>query len=184
MARARSNAFDVDREEVDHADDAQPLSTILPPTPVESSAASARGAAADDEPRGRGGRPRGRRRRQITLVPAKVPQSLYHQAAPLVKGVGRPSWGQLVAWTCRDQRDAVVRHIESLVTAWEEDRRGGPAGVANKVAEGSSQVTARMTDTELGWFLAVLEEVPEATRTEGVIAALGVALENAEGDPL
>lgn len=184
MARARSNAFDEEREELDQAD-VQPLSSLLGGGPKRDVSSPAQpSASADQEPRGRGGRPRGNRRRQITQVPARVPQSLYRAAAPLTKGVGCPSWGQLVAWTCRDHRQDVAAATQQMVQEWEDARDRGPAGVANQVAEGTSQVTARVTQAELEWLLAVLRDVPDATRTEVVIASLRVAVESEAGEPL
>ena len=71
-----------------------------------------------------------------------------------------------------------------MVQEWEDARDRGPAGVANQVAEGTSQVTARVTQAELEWLLAVLRDVPNATRTEVVIASLRVAVESEAGEPL
>lgn len=129
-------------------------------------------------PRGTGGRAPTAEQSEdgITKVPARVPADLYAAAQPLVKGVGKPSWGQLVAWTCQDHKDEVVATI--LEQAQESARR--PRG-QNQQGTAGLQVTARLLDkTEL----PALEEVVKAaaqradrkvTRTMVLIAALTVA---------
>ena len=128
-------------------------------------------------PRGVGGRPRltsaaGR----ITAVPARVPGPLYDAALPLVKGVGRPSWGQLVAWTCQDHPEGVRAEITALAEAVVQPRRlRGP----NREGEASMQVTARFLPAELAVFDSARDGVEHGdvviTRTMVVIAALTVA---------
>lgn len=133
-------------------------------------------------PRGTGGRAPAAEQPEdgITKVPARVPADIYAAAQPLVKGVGKPSWGQLVAWTCQDHKDEVVDTI--LEQAKEADRR--PRG-QNQQGTAGLQVTARLLDkTEL----PALEEVSKAaaqradrkvTRTMVLIAALTVATRHA-----
>ncbi|PWJ23354.1 hypothetical protein ATK17_3848 [Branchiibius hedensis] len=130
-------------------------------------------------PRGQGGRPAGSDREPagITVIPARVPASLYSGALDLVKGRGKPSWGQLVSWTCQDHSEAVLGAIAGLVEAAEgprrlrgQNREGGP----------TTQVTARVTDEELEAVEALRASAADraqrdVTRTLVVIGALQVA---------
>lgn len=145
---------------------------------------------ASSKPRGSGGRPAGQRTKdtpasepkpeakadsKITRIPARVPGNLYDRALPLVKGIGRPSWGQLVSWTCQDHRGAVVAAI--VAHAAEEGRR--PRGQGT-VGTAGNQVTARLYPNELAPIDQVMTEASrkvdqKVTRTMIVLAALEVA---------
>jgi hypothetical protein len=150
------------------------------------------------KPRGTGGRPAGTRTKDtstsenkpetkpesqptvtITRIPARVPGELYELALPLVKGLGMPSWGQLVSWTCADHRADVVASI--IANARAESRRPRGQGV---VGTAGNQVTARLYPDELAPLEAVVKEAKgkldqKVTRTMVVLAALEVATANA-----
>jgi hypothetical protein len=115
----------------------------------------------------------------ITRIPARVPGELYELALPLVKGLGMPSWGQLVSWTCADHRSDVVASI--VANARAEARRPRGQGV---VGTAGNQVTARLYPEELAPLEAVVKEAKgkidhKVTRTMVVLAALEVATANA-----
>lgn len=206
---ARKPAFDLDRDvQADAPAEPTPPAPLLPkldddlpplgpatgtkpsasrPAPAEPASRPERAEPTGGEtkaarPRGTGGRAPAAEQAEdgITKVPARVPADLYAAAQPLVKGVGKPSWGQLVAWTCQDHKDEVVATI--LEQAKEADRR--PRG-QNQQGTAGLQVTARLLDkTEL----PALEEVSKSaaqradrkvTRTMVLIAALTVATRHA-----
>lgn len=115
----------------------------------------------------------------ITRIPARVPGELYELALPLVKGLGMPSWGQLVSWTCADHRADVVASI--VANARAESRRPRGQGV---VGTAGNQVTARLYPDELAPLEAVMKDAKskidqKVTRTMVVLAALEVATANA-----
>ena len=189
--------------------DLPPLPSGPPPTPSRTTTAATpaqkqnqpapepdideqgRGAG---KPRGAGGRPAGSRTKDaaagettpeksptatITRIPARVPGELYELALPLVKGIGKPSWGQLVSWTCADHRGEVVASI--VASARAEARRPRGQGV---VGTAGNQVTARLYPEELAPIDAVMKEAKgkidhKVTRTMVVLGALEVATANA-----
>ena len=128
--------------------------------------------------RGVGGRPeKAKAPVGITAVAVRVPSALYAEASPLVKGPGRPSWGQLVAWTCQDHPAAVREQIEALAGEAAAPRRLRGHGQQGAPAV---QVTARLLPEEL----AVVDEARrvsadlQVTRTLVLIAAITVATES------
>jgi len=133
--------------------------------------------AKSSRPRGVGGRPTAGQEPAdgITKVPARVPAELYAAAQPLVKGVGKPSWGQLIAWTCQDHKDAVVTAVLELARTAGRRPRG-----QNQQGTPGLQVTARLDQTELPAVDEVLKLAAQkadrkVTRTMVVIASLTVA---------
>lgn len=177
-------------------DDLPPL-TVTPPAPQPpaptavsaeraSDVAEENDGTAGEKPksspraRGAGGRPAAGKEPvdTITKVPARVPGDLYTQALPLVKGVGKPSWGQLIAWTCQDHHDAVLAEVLALVADSVGSRRlRGP----NREGAAALQVTARVDALELEAVDDVLKRAQgkaktKVTRTHVVIGALKVAL--------
>lgn len=123
------------------------------------------------------------RRQTITVVPAQVPVELYDKALPLITGIGRPSWGQLVAWTCQDKSTAILAELT------EPDQSGSirrPRG-QNRQGTAGLQVTARLNADEFTAFDQVMQQASRkaetpVTRTQVVIAALTVAT-RAEATP-
>ncbi len=131
------------------------------------------------KPRGVGGRPSSEIREdgRITPVATRIPGRLYEAALPLVKGVGKPSWGQLVAWTCQDHEDGVRAQVDALAKVVSMPRR---LRGQNREGEATMQVTARLLPAELDVLeklRAALDEIvdPQVTRTMVVVAALTVA---------
>jgi len=133
---------------------------------------------APSRPRGTGGRPAASEQpvEAITKVPARVPGELYDAAQPLVKGVGKPSWGQLIAWTCQDHKEEVVAMVLELARTAARRPRG-----QNAQGTPGLQVTARLDRTELPAVdevkkLAGQKAERKVTRTDVLIAALTVAV--------
>jgi len=207
--RARANAFDldrVDRDDVEVTPPAPPLGDLLPkiapqavPTTKTVSVASPPKVTAPLEgvpSRPTGERPRGSGGRastadatsRITATAARIPVDLYDRAEVLVKGRGRPSWGQLIAWTCSTRSDDVVaevlvllRPIEGVLVPRGQNKRGVAA----------TQITARFTTREQAAFehtraqahraVQSAPELPdEVTATAVVTAALTVAARHDE----
>lgn len=168
-----------------------PAVTMLtsPPRTVPSPSAPPLGDGADGapgaEPRGVGGRPAraGAPTSRITSTAARVPIDLYDSAEDLVKGRGKPSWGQLIAWTCTTRQQDVVNEV---LTQAEPAPGLVPRG-QNKRGTASTQITARFTPEEHAIFTRTRElaqttvdaaEHPvegPITATLVVIAALRVA---------
>lgn len=200
--RARSNAFDVNRTDRDEPVSAPtPIGRILAPVvpseraeapltespvtpkPRVSTAPASLGGVT--RPRGSGGRAAATRTR-ITATAARVPIPLYAAAEELVKGPGRPSWGQLVAATCLSQRDEVVAAVIQQLRR--EEGHLSPRG-QNRRAVAGTQVTARFLQNEFDEFCATREEATRAARGSGfdsevtatavVAAALQVAVATA-----
>lgn len=206
--RVRSNAFDVTRTDRDEATAPAPISSLLTRVRDDESADAAQDGAAEqpqpavlapapmprpvrevkrsdgtatpDRPRGVGGRP-ARATGRITATAARVPVELYEVVEPLVKGPGRPSWGQLVAWTCQTKQADV---IDGVLAQLRPPEGLVPRG-QNKQARGTTQITARFTIPEHTTFVDTLDAAREAadvealpipaTATAVVIAALEVA---------
>jgi hypothetical protein len=176
-------------------DDLPPLTSAppvtQPPAPAAVPAERALSSTEDNDgtaaekpkssprPRGTGGRPAAGKELvdTITKVPARVPGDLYAEALPLVKGVGKPSWGQLIAWTCQDHHDAVLAEVLALAADSVGSRRlRGP----NREGAAALQVTARVDALELDAVDDILKRAQgkaktKVTRTHVVIGALKVA---------
>lgn len=165
------------------ATSSSPLRTVPDlPAPAEDEGSS---LTPVDEPRGVGGRPplakAGTSR--ITTTAARVPIELYDNAEDLVKGRGKPSWGQLIAWTCTTRQEDVVKEVLTLT----EPAPGLVPRGQNKRGTASTQITARFTPDEHATFTRTRELAQTAVETaehpvEGpvtatlvVIAALQVA---------
>lgn len=151
----------------------------LAPTQPKQVAPTPASPRLESTARGRGGRPPGERRgpARITPVPARVPTALYTAALELVKGRAKPSWGQLVSWTCQDDPTAVAAGVAALLEA-----AAGPRQLRGQNREGgpTTQVTARVTTDELAAIDAVRGQASNSdgapvSRTMVIIAALEVA---------
>lgn len=203
--RVGKDVFDVNRKAlIDQPSQAlmPPLSGLLPkvidgppPLPVSEAASESMGAKAlvrvapdrpegshghpSPKPRGVGGRPSPEMREEgrITPVATRIPGPLYEAALPLVKGVGKPSWGQLIAWTCQDHEREVRSEVDAIAKVVSMPRR---LRGQNREGEATMQVTARLLPAELDVLdklRAALDEIgdPQVTRTMVVVAALTVA---------
>lgn len=196
--RAAKNVFDLNRDIGADAPTEPPesLSGLLPrvedlpplpargapprPVPARPSTepeGSERARAA--KPRGTGGRPAAGKEPTggITKVPARVPADLYAEALPLVKGVAKPSWGQLIAWTCEDHPDEVREQIIALARQGAGTRR---LRGQNRRGTAGLQVTARLDAAELEAVDGMLKSAQakaegRVNRTLVVLAALTVA---------
>lgn len=184
--RTRANVFDVTRTDRDEPAP-PPIGRILtpvvpttdpppipePPTlgtavsrtvPTQSARPAAVPTDPTRRPRGSGGRAAATPSR-ITAKAARVPIPLYEKAEHLVKGPGRPSWGQLVAATCQRSQEEVVDAVLSRAQA--EGDLLAPRG-QNRRAVASTQVTARFTPDELEAFRAVQARATRAVERSGL----------------
>lgn len=122
--------------------------------------------------------------RLVTKRPARIPADLYAAAETLVKGPGKPSWGQLVFWACTTERDAVLERVA---------RQLAPSDpLAPRGANRAGGVTTPIIPQFLGAEIEPVDEIQRAaqadiadvgprpvkvTATAVVIAALRVAVE-------
>lgn len=199
--RARGSAFAADRTDLEDVTTTTPgpppLGELMPKVAKEDAPAgrttgeTARGQSLGDRPRGGGGRPvRTHEKPQgapvpgVSKRPARIPADLYKRAEPLVKGPGKPSWGQLIYWACTTRREAVVRGTVEWV------RPADP--LAPRGANRAGGVTTPIIPQFLGEEIIPVDEVKAAaedalaerlsgrakiTATAVVIAALTVATE-------
>lgn len=131
-------------------------------------------------PRGSGGRASAAGTR-ITATAARIPISLYEAAEDLVKGPGKPSWGQLIAAAREDNHEEIV---QAVIDRLGQDTRGGTPRGQNRRAAATTQITARFSPEEFAPFQAAMSgaaaraerfDGPSVTATAVVTAALGVA---------
>jgi hypothetical protein len=110
------------------------------------------------------------------VVAARIPTQLWDAVidGPL-SGRERPSYAQLITWTCQDQPDDVVRQIRANLAP---DRT--PRG--RRLASPVNTITVRFRHDELAAFDELIERASTAgqrvTRTAGIIAALQVSAES------
>lgn len=197
--RARGSAFAADRTDLDDVTPpppAPPLSGLMPKIAPELAVTLTKAKGASSEPgeraRGVGGRPprveaEGQLppARALTKRPARIPADLYAAAEPLVKGPGRPSWGQLVLWACTSEREAVLEHVVQQLAP-------DPDPLAPRGANRAGGVTTPIIPQFLGSEIEPVDEIQAAaqdqveglgprpvkvTATAVVIAALKVAVE-------
>jgi hypothetical protein len=149
--------------------------------PVE--AAEARTPAERRTPRGSGGRPPASATpptevapNALVVVAARIPSGLWQQVVDrLLSGPERPSYAQLITWTCQDHPKEVIDRLRG--TGNNRTPRG------RRVAMPVNTIAVRFRTDELATFDAVLAEAagsgPTLTRTAGAVAAFEVALKHA-----
>lgn len=195
-----SNAFDPERPDAEESSlrprpqQEQPASMrdLLPPVaaaarpkPVEPAA----DVKASTRPRGNGGRPSPNDGGGVSVIPARVPIDVYGRTSGLVKGEGRPSWGQLVAWVCHTRRTEVASRVVANLKS-SESLTLRPRG-QNVQGAGAQPVAARLMPAEQVAFQAAREEAVRSVVESGVAPASKVtatsiivaALELAAEDP-
>jgi hypothetical protein len=137
--------------------------------------------------RGQGGRPPRRRittrataeTAESTRVPVavRIPRSLYEDInIQLLAGPERPSYGQLVVWTCEDHPDEVAAEVRNA-----RPRPGSRRPRGRRLAADTVQVTLRLTLEERGLLDDIADTLRAThpgliTRTEVATAALRFAL--------
>jgi hypothetical protein len=155
---------------------------VVAPHPVD--AAKSTGAAGDSTQRvvrGTGGRPAGPRvgaNAGPTVVAVRILKPLYDAVVHDLLGtlVERPSYAQIVAWTCEDHCDDVIAELTHAAATAARQPRG------RKLAREGVPLTLRFKPEER----VALEEVirraggdaAKITRTAGVAAALRVAVKH------
>lgn len=162
-----------------------------PPQPGVATSGSTPASAGRREgerrrPRGSGGRPPADTTQASAVAPnalivvaARIPTGLWQQVSDkLLSGRERPSYAQVLTWTCLDHPREVIDRIQ--VAAANQDRT--PRG--RRVAAPVNTITVRFRADELATFDALLSEAggegPAPTRTSGVIAAFEVAVQHAD----
>ena len=111
-----------------------------------------------------------------TVVAVRIPRALYETVVRDLLGalVEKPSYAQIIAWTCQDHPDEVRMELQRQVTA------DGRAPRGRRIASDSVPLTPRFMPAELAVLDEVAAEVADesgkVTRTAAVIAALRVAV--------
>lgn len=111
-----------------------------------------------------------------TVVAVRIPRALYEAVVRDLLGglMEKPSYAQIISWTCQDHPDEVRVELQRQVTA------DGRAPRGRRIASESVPLTPRFQPAELAVLDAVVAEVADAsakvTRTAAVIAALRVAV--------
>jgi hypothetical protein len=111
-----------------------------------------------------------------TVVAVRIPRALYESVVRDLLGalVEKPSYAQIIAWTCQDHPDEVRAELQRQVTA------DGRAPRGRRIASDSVPLTPRFQPAELVVLDEVAAEVADGsgkvTRTAAVIAALRVAV--------
>jgi hypothetical protein len=106
----------------------------------------------------------------------RIPRALYESVVRDLLGalVEKPSYAQIIAWTCQDHPDEVRAELQRQVTA------DGRAPRGRRIASDSVPLTPRFQPAELAMLDEVAAEVADGsgkvTRTAAVIAALRVAV--------
>jgi hypothetical protein len=113
----------------------------------------------------------------VTVVAVRIPKALYDAVVHDLLGglVERPSYAQIIAWTCEDHAEEVVAELTYATTTSARSPRG------RKLASDSVPLTLRFQQlTERASLDDVIRraggEGAKITRTAGVVAALRVAV--------
>lgn len=145
------------------------------------------------QPKGQGGRPLGRSTDARTevepgvgarvAVAVRIPPTLYNDVnTDLLAGPERPSYGQLVLWTCEDYPDDVVAAVRAA-----RPQPGARRPRGHALASEGVQITLRMTTEERDFLDGIADQARPAphakrvTRTEVATAALRLALSRTPG---
>ncbi len=129
--------------------------------------------------RGTGGRPVGRRVEASagpTVVAVRILKPLYDAVVHDLLGtlVERPSYAQIVAWTCEDHHEDVIAELTYAAATAAREPRG------RKLAREGVPLTLRFKPEERVALERVISraggEAAKITRTAGVAAALRVAV--------
>jgi hypothetical protein len=111
-----------------------------------------------------------------TVVAVRVPRPLYEAVVRDLLGplVERPSYAQIVAWTCQDHPGEVHAELQRHVSTEARAPRG------RRIAADSVPLTPRFLAAELALVDAIINDVAgttaKVTRTAAVVAALRVAV--------
>ncbi len=152
---------------------------VVPPHPVNTSKSTeVAGDFTQRVVRGAGGRP-GRRVEASagpTVVAVRILKPLYDAVVHDLLGtlVERPSYAQIVAWTCEDHCEDVIAELTHAAATAVREPRG------RKLAREGVPLTLRFKPEERAALEEVIRraggEAAKFTRTAGVAAALRVAV--------
>lgn len=116
------------------------------------------------------------RERSIVTVTARVPRDLYEQlSATLARLNERPSYAQIVAWTCRDHTDEVLDEITDAAYQADNALRG------RRPAASTVLIAPRFRPSELAALDRIIMSAAERlaaspTRTSAIDAAIRTAI--------
>lgn len=169
---------------------------VAPQAPAPAPRSQPTQAPAPRQPRGHGGRPVTRRGPTPTRVrdessatgrvpvAVRIPRLLYEDVNnDLLSGPERPSYGQLVVWTCEDHPDTVASTVRAA-----RPQPGSRRPRGRRLAADTVQVTLRLTVEERDLLDGIINDVKAGgpggvvTRTEVATAALRLALEAAPSE--
>lgn len=161
------------------------LAELLPPLPEpadtrvradgRTSVKEAAVEAAVETPASAPGRvaPQGAGRAAVVAV--RIPRPLYEAVVRDLLGplIEKPSYAQVIAWTCTDHPEDVRAELHRITELSARAPRG------RRIAADTVPLTPRFQPTELDTLDAVLRDVGgDATRTAAVVAALRVAVKH------
>jgi hypothetical protein len=178
---SRRGAFDPSRLDAE-LDELLAPPVATPPAPGTELPAPEEHAAEDrSAPRGDGGRPRQGQPAAsgAAIVAVRVPKPLYDAVVHNLLGplLERPSYAQIVGWTCEDHPGEVRAELERST----QNARRAPRG--RRLATEAVPLTLRFSSNELAALENIMQGVEEThdhriTRTAAVIAALRVAVKH------
>lgn len=180
---SRAAAFDPAR--LDDLDALLPPPALAKPPRPTSAATDAESTSSARATRGPGGRPSASKSALLSglrSVAVRVPRPLYEKLVRDVLGscIERPSYAQIVSWTCEDHPDEVAAELTDQKAATSRVPRG------RKLAADAVAITLRFLPSELQRLDDVIDQAAaddeRPTRTAAVAAALRVAV--AAGRPL
>ena len=159
------------------------LAELLPPLPEPVPAdtrvradgrTSVREAAVETPISAPGGvEPRGAGRAAVVAV--RIPRPLYEAVVRDLLGplIEKPSYAQVIAWTCTDHPEDVRAELHRITELSARAPRG------RRIAAETVPLTPRFQPPELDTLDSVLRDVGgDATRTAAVVAALRVAVKH------
>jgi hypothetical protein len=154
----------------DQAPEAAPSPRIEPPAPRAARTAGRPPRLAANEAAG-----------GTTASAVRIPKPLYDEIQlMLMPMIERPSYAQIIAWTCEDHRSDVLDELARAT------RRSDRAPRGRRLAADGVPVTPRFQPDELQLLEDVIGEAAEdgakITRTAAVVAALRVAIKHGVGE--
>lgn len=117
---------------------------------------------------------------RATVVAVRVPRPLYETVVRDLLGpmVEKPSYAQVIAWTCQDHPQEVQLELERISELSLRTPRG------RRIAADTVPLTPRFQPAELATLDGLLQAVRDgATRTAAVVAALRVAVKQGISSP-
>jgi hypothetical protein len=177
---SRRGAFDPSRLDAELDELLAPPVATPPTSGTELPESEEHAGEGRSAPRGDGGRPRQGQQAASggAVVAVRVPKPLYDAVVHELLGplLERPSYAQIVGWTCEDHPGEVRAELERST----QNARRAPRG--RRLATEAVPLTLRFASAELAALEHLMDSVARTderiTRTAGVIAALRVAVKH------